>query len=58
MNGQMRKYKESLKKTPEPILLSQIQAKMDLIGLITYARERGKKVAELTEQEKKSFVKR
>ncbi len=58
MNGQMRKYKESLKKTPEPILLSQIQAKMDLRGLITYARERGKKVAELTEQEKKSFVKR
>ena len=58
MNGQMKKYKESLKKTPEPILLSQVQHKMDLRGLITYARECGKKVAELTEQEKMSFVKR
>ena len=30
MTGQMKRYRESLKETPEPILLSQIQTKMDL----------------------------
>ena len=58
MTGQMKKYKESLKNTPEPILLSQIQQKMDLRGLMTYAKENGKKVIELTEQERMTFVKR
>lgn len=58
MTGQMKKYRESLTNTPEPILLSQIQQKMDLRGLIAYAKERGKKVAELTEQEKLSFVRK
>ena len=58
MNGQMKKYRESLKNTPEPILLSQIQQKMDLRGLMAYAKERGMKVAELSEQERMSFVKR
>ena len=58
MTGQMKKYRESLKKTPEPILLSQIQQKMDLRGLMAYAKERGMKVAELSEQERMSFVKR
>ena len=33
MTGQMKKYRESLKNTPEPILLNQIQQKMDLRGL-------------------------
>ena len=58
MTGQMKKYRESLKNTPEPILLSQIQQKMDLRGLMAYAKERGMKVAELSEQERMSFVKR
>ena len=58
MNGLMKKYRESLKKTPEPILLSQIQQKMDLRGLMAYAKERGLKVAELSEKERMSFVKR
>ncbi len=56
MNGQMKKYRESLAKTPEPILLSQIQTKMDLRGLMNYAKEKGKKVVDLTDQEKKLFV--
>ena len=34
-------YRESLKNTPEPILLSQIDTKMDLRGLMTYAKEKG-----------------
>lgn len=57
MTGQMKKYRESLEKTPEPILLSQIQQKMDLRGLMAYAKEKGMKVVELTEQEKMSFLK-
>ena len=40
MNGQMKKYKESLKETPEPIMLSQIEKTMDLRGLIKYAKEK------------------
>ena len=58
MNGQMKKYRDSLEKTPEPILLSQIQTKMDLRGLMHYAKEKGKKVMELSEKEKRAFVKR
>ena len=58
MTGQMKRYRESLLMTPEPILLSHIQKKIDLRGLMTYAKSKGKKVAELTEQEKMSFVKK
>ena len=41
MTGQMKKYRDSLEKTPEPVLLSQIQTKMDLRGLMHYAKEKG-----------------
>ena len=57
MNGQMKKYKESLKNTPEPILLSQIDKKMDLRGLMKYAKEKGVKVVQLSQQEKAAFIK-
>lgn len=50
MTGQMKKYRDSLEKTPEPVLLSQIQTKMDLRGLMHYAKEKGKKVMELSEK--------
>ena len=56
MTGQMKRYRESLKETPEPILLSQIQTKMDLRGLMKYAKEKGKKVMELPEEERRSFI--
>ena len=57
MNGQMKKYKESLARTGEPILLSQCpQVKMDLKGLMEYAKKQGKKVIELTDTEKKMFI--
>ena len=58
MTGQMKKYRESLKKASDPILLSQIQEKMDLRGLMAYAKEKNMKVSELSEQERMSFVKR
>ena len=56
MTGQMKRYRESLKETPEPILLCQIQTKMDLRGLMKYAKEKGKKVMELSEEERRSFI--
>lgn len=56
MTGQMKRYRESLKETPETILLSQIQTKMDLRGLMKYAKEKGKKVMELSEEERRSFI--
>lgn len=58
MNGQMRRYKESLAKMSEPILLSQSpKIKLDLRGLMQYAKKKGVKVIELTEKEKAMFVK-
>lgn len=51
-------YRDSLEKTPEPVLLSQIQTKMDLRGLMHYAKEKGKKVMELSEKERMSFIKK
>lgn len=57
MSGQMKKYKDSLVTMSEPILLSQIKQKMDLRGLVAYAREKGVKVAQLSEKERLSFMK-
>ena len=58
MNGQMKKYKESLAKMSDPILLSQCpKVKLDLKGLMQYAKEKGIKVIELTEKEKAAFIK-
>ena len=56
MNGRMKKYKELLKSAPDPILLSQITKKMDLRGLMRYAKEKGVKVAELSPEEKANFA--
>lgn len=57
MNGQMKRYKESLAHTQGPILLSQITQKMDLRGLMKYAKEKGVKVEQLTQEEKLAFLK-
>ena len=38
MNGQMKKYKESLEKTPGPVMPSQLpKVKLDMRGLVRYA---------------------
>ncbi len=58
MNGQMKKYKDSLKTMQGPILLSQCpDIKLDLRGLMKYAKEKGVKVIELSEDEKSHFIK-
>lgn len=41
---------------PEPISLSEIQKKLDLRGLMDYAKSKGKKVIELSEAEKMMFL--
>lgn len=57
MNGWKKRYKESLAMTPEPIMLSLCpKIKINLRGLMEYAKSKGKKVIELTEEEKKAFI--
>ena len=56
MNGQMKRYKESLEDTPNPILLSQISKKIDLRGIMNYAKKKGIKVSQLSESEKLKFI--
>lgn len=58
MNGQMSKYRESLRHTGEPVPLSRCpQIKMDLSGMLKYAKKKGVQPFELSEAEKKNFVK-
>ena len=58
MNGPMKKYKESLANMPDHILLSQCpKLRLDLKGLMQYAKEKGVKVIELSEKEKAAFIK-
>ena len=57
MNEQMERYRESLVRTSDPILHSQCpQIKLDLRGMMKYAKSNRKKVMELTEDEKKLFI--
>ena len=59
MNGLMSRYKESLQNTPEHIPLSKCkQIKMDLSGLLRYAKEQGVSPFELPAEEKERFIKR
>ena len=57
MNGLMNRYKESLKNTPKPIMPSQIaNNKIDLKGLMAYAKSKNMSPASLSESEKQKFI--
>lgn len=59
MNGQMmnyNRYLESLKNTPEPILLSQMPVKMNLKKVADYAKEKGVRISSLSKEELKQFL--
>ena len=59
MNGQMmnyNRYLESLKNTPEPILLSQMPVKMNLKKVADYAKEKGVRISNLSKEELKQFL--
>lgn len=59
MNGQMNKYKESLKNTPKPVMPSEIlNINIDLKELIAYAKAKNISPADLSEQEKQFFIKK
>lgn len=57
MNEQMQRYKDALKEMSEPVMLSQMTKTVDLRGLMKYAKQKGVKVAQLSEKERMSFVK-
>ena len=52
------KYKESLKNTPSPINSNDpiSSIKIDIKGLLAYAKSVGKTVPELSDEEKEPFV--
>lgn len=52
----MNKYEEILAITPEPIDLSEVSQKVDLRGIIAYAKTKGVSVIDLSEEEKQKFV--
>jgi len=52
MNGQMKKYRKSLERMSEPIMLSQMKKTMDLRTFLQYAKNKGVKVSQLTESER------
>ena len=59
MNGQMmnyNRYLESLKNTPEPILLSQMPLKMNLKKVADYAKEKGVRISSLSKEELEQFL--
>lgn len=61
INGQTMNYKKYyslLKEMPAPILHEQIPAgvKLDLAGLVAYAKEKGVQPSELSNAEKNQFV--
>ena len=58
MNGPMKKYKEIIKTIPDPIRLKdRPQINLDMRGLMNYAEQQGKKVIDLSEEEKNMFIK-
>ncbi len=62
MSGQRMnysKYYKSLETMPDPIMVTQLpKAKMNVNEIVDYARVKGKKVSELTEEEQKRFIKK
>ena len=59
MSGQMmnyNRYLESLKSTPEPILLSQMPVKMNLKKVADYAKEKGVGISTLSKEELQQFL--
>ena len=57
MNTLMKKYKESIKNTSGPISISDMDYTCDIPGIFSYAKEKGVSVTDLSETEKKQFLK-
>ena len=57
MTGQTRRYRESLRQTPEPVMPGRVKGRLDSRGLTDHAKPKGVKVAQLAEEEKPAFMK-
>ena len=57
MNGQTNRYRNFLESCPGPILLSQCpRVKMDMRGMVKYAKDKGVQPIDLSDEEKKKFL--
>ena len=57
MNGQVNRYKQSLKNTPKPVMPSQLsKTHIDLKGLMAYAKTKNKAPVDLPDKEKEMFI--
>ena len=57
MTEEMKKrYEKLLESIPEPIQLSDIKQDMDLRGIMAYAKSQGKRVIDLSDEEKACFI--
>lgn len=57
MTEEMKKrYEKSLESTPGPIRLSDMKQDMDLRGIMAYAKAQGKRVIDLSDEEKARFI--
>lgn len=57
MSGQMMNYKISLRNAMNPIMPSELpDVRIDYKGLLEFAKQKGVRVIELTEEEKNRFV--
>lgn len=57
MDGWMKRYHESLKDMSAPIEVCEIRQKLDTRGLLAYAKKQGKKIIDLSDDEKMLFMK-
>ena len=55
-NIHYNRYLESLKNTPEPILLSQMPVKMNIRKVADYAKDKGVRISSLSKEELKQFL--
>lgn len=57
MSGQMMNYKISLDASMRPIMPSELpKVRIDYKGLLSFAKQKGVRVIDLTEAEKNQFV--
>lgn len=57
MNGRTMNYKLSVNTSTEPIMPSELpKVTIDYKGLLSYAKQKGVRVIELTEAEKERFI--
>ncbi len=57
MNGQTMSYKEMLQKTQQPKVSPMVfKVRIDYHGLRDYAKKKGSKISDLSDEEKNEFI--